>query len=121
MFRWTLKLFLIVGVLFIALFAFLMYYVFSAIPSDVSSELSEIECNGTILSIKEEQPCFSILQVGQQRDTVNLSVSSCGMKNDFFDYVATGDKLVKPKGELLLIVTKNSGETKTFPYPFELQ
>ena len=113
--KWTLIIIITSG-----LFYFLYpAYRFMTISGDVKDELTEIECNGTIRAVREKQPCFSTMTVKQNTDTVNLPVCTCGLTSGFWNYVKTGDKLEKKKGQFTVTVIKQTtGDRKEFEYPY---
>ena len=101
--------------------AYFLYplYSFLTITGNVKSELQEIECFGTIIDVTETQPCFSNITVKQSHNTVELSVCTCGLTAEFWDFTKTGDKIEKSKGEFIVfIINKTTGEKKEFEYPY---
>ena len=99
---------------------FLFFYIF-AIPHGVTSELKDLKCDGKIISIEKDTPCFSKIAVQQMNDIVHLTVCYCVPEDQarFFDFAAAGDRIVKKEGQLSLTVIKGKdNKVESFEYPF---
>jgi hypothetical protein len=88
------------------------------IPNSAMRKLSAVRCEGTIISMEHEAPCFVTVSVKQLRDTTSFDVGHCCDDNAFFEFTGIGDSVQKNTGSLLIIVfRKNNGLKRTFELP----
>jgi len=103
--------------------AFLIYYFFiifqyASIPRNTTKEITQLECNGTISSIKFTESYLSTVTIRQGKDSVEFVFPKCQDSATFFEFIKIGNKIKKEKGSLRVAITKQTtGETKEFEYP----
>ena len=117
--KWTLITIGLVGLIYIGTLLYPYYAFVVTIPGEVKDEIRQEECFGTITAVTEKQPCFSTMTVKQESNTVDMTVCTCGLTYEFWDFTKTGDIIEKKKGHLTVtIIKQTTGEKKEFEYPY---
>jgi hypothetical protein len=118
-FKWTIITLGLCGLVYIARFLYLFYAFVVTIPGEVKDEIREKECFGTIIALTETQPCFSKMSIKQDGNSMDLTVCTCGLTKDFWNFTTIGDKIEKKKGQMKVTIIKQKNlEKKEFEYPY---
>ena len=112
---------ILVATMTIVIIGALVFIVYG-VPYGITSELKQVQCNGTIVSMIKTNPCFMTVEVKQQNETVRFDVNYCVPKDDFFKFASVGDNIRKQAGQLFLTVSKkNTRVEKVFDYPYAIE